>query len=120
MKMNKWTVGLAAAGVVSLASTAQAEENSVLTSLSSTVLSGSVEASYVDLSAATITYMVKTASRLMVLAYLLVALALGKVTVLDTISNCCSAIGLMILLEKIRISRMLTSPQVFLLVMALI
>lgn len=46
MKMNKWTVGLAAAGVVSLASTAQAEENSVLTSLSSTVLSGSVEASY--------------------------------------------------------------------------
>ena len=47
MKMNKWTVGLAAAGVVSLASTAQAEENSVLTSLSSTVLSGSVEASYV-------------------------------------------------------------------------
>jgi len=47
MKMNKWTVGLAAAGVVSLASTAQAEENSVLTALSSTVISGSVEASYV-------------------------------------------------------------------------
>ena len=46
MKMNKWTVGLAAAGVVSLASSAQAQENSVLTSLSSTVLSGSVEASY--------------------------------------------------------------------------
>ncbi len=46
MKMNKWTVGLAAAGVVSLASTAQAEENSVLTALSSTVISGSVEASY--------------------------------------------------------------------------
>ena len=46
MKMNKWTVGLAAAGVVSLASTAQAEENSVLTSLGSIVLSGSVEASY--------------------------------------------------------------------------
>ncbi|MED5454212.1 MAG: hypothetical protein VX961_06765, partial [Verrucomicrobiota bacterium] len=45
--MNNWTVGLAAAGVVSLASTAQAEENSVLTSLGSTVLSGSVEASYV-------------------------------------------------------------------------
>ena len=44
MKMNKWTVGLAAAGVVSLASTAQAEENSVLTSLSSNVLSVSVEA----------------------------------------------------------------------------
>ncbi|MBC8243107.1 MAG: outer membrane beta-barrel protein [Verrucomicrobia bacterium] len=44
--MNKWTVGLAAAGVVSLASTAQAEENSVLTALSSTVISGSVEASY--------------------------------------------------------------------------
>jgi hypothetical protein len=47
MKMNKWTVGLAAAGVVSLPSTAQAEENSVLTSLGSTVLSGSVEASYI-------------------------------------------------------------------------
>ncbi len=46
MKMNKWTVGLAAAGVVSLASTAQAEENSVLTALSSTVISGNVEASY--------------------------------------------------------------------------
>ena len=46
MKMNKWTVGLAAAGVVSLASTAQAEENSVLTAMSSTVISGSVEASY--------------------------------------------------------------------------
>ncbi|MDP7442513.1 MAG: outer membrane beta-barrel protein [Verrucomicrobiota bacterium] len=46
MKMNKWTMGLAAAGVVSLASTAQAEENSVLTALSSTVISGSVETSY--------------------------------------------------------------------------
>ena len=46
MKMNKWTMGLAAAGVVSLASAAQAEENSVLTALSSTVISGSVEASY--------------------------------------------------------------------------
>jgi len=40
-------MGLAAAGVVSLASTAQAEENSVLTALSSTVISGNVEASYV-------------------------------------------------------------------------
>ena len=48
MKMNKWTVALAAAGVVSLASTAQAEENSVLTALSSTVISGNVEVSYVD------------------------------------------------------------------------
>lgn len=46
MKMNKWTMGLAAAGVVSLASAAQAEENSVLTAMSSTVISGSVEASY--------------------------------------------------------------------------
>ena len=45
--MNKRTMGLAAAGVVSLASTAQAEENSVLTALSSTVISGNVEASYV-------------------------------------------------------------------------
>jgi len=47
MKMNKWTMGLAAAGVVSLASAAQAEENSVLTALSSTIISGNVEASYV-------------------------------------------------------------------------
>ena len=47
MKMNKWTMGLAAAGVVSLDSAAQADENSVLTALSSTVISGSVEASYV-------------------------------------------------------------------------
>jgi len=47
MKMNKWTVGLAAAGAVSLASTGQAEENSVLTALSSTVISGNVEASYI-------------------------------------------------------------------------
>jgi len=46
MKMDKWTKALAAAGVVSLASTAQAEENSVLTALSSTMISGSVEASY--------------------------------------------------------------------------
>ena len=46
MKMNKWTMGLAAAGVVSLASAAQAEENSVLTALSSTVISGSAEVSY--------------------------------------------------------------------------
>ena len=46
MKMNKWTMSLAAAGVVSLASAAQAEENSVLTALSSTVISGSAEVSY--------------------------------------------------------------------------
>jgi len=48
MKFNKWTVGLAAAGVVSLASAAQAEEqtaNTVLTALSSTTLSGYVDTS---------------------------------------------------------------------------
>jgi hypothetical protein len=47
MKFNKWTVALAAAGVVSLASVAQAEEkaSSVLTALSSTTLSGYVDTS---------------------------------------------------------------------------
>ncbi len=46
MKYNKWTVALAAAGVVSLASV-QAEElnNSVMTALSSTTLSGYVDTS---------------------------------------------------------------------------
>jgi len=44
MKLNQWTVGLAAAGVVSLASVAQAEEakNQVLTAVSGTTLSGYV------------------------------------------------------------------------------
>jgi len=47
MKFNKWTVGLAALGVVSLASAARADEtNAVMTSLSSTTISG-----YVDVSA---------------------------------------------------------------------
>ncbi|MDB6123998.1 MAG: hypothetical protein JWQ71_2991 [Pedosphaera sp.] len=48
MKFNKWTLGLAAVGVVSLASVAQAEEkmgSSVMTALSSTVLSGYVDTS---------------------------------------------------------------------------
>ncbi|HPU54916.1 MAG TPA: hypothetical protein PLH97_01370, partial [Verrucomicrobiota bacterium] len=47
MKFNKWTLGLAAVGVVSLASAAQAEEtaNTVLTALSSTTLSGNVDTS---------------------------------------------------------------------------
>src|SRR5262249_19749686 len=47
MKYNKWTVALAAAGVVSLASAARAEErvNSVMTALSSTSLSGYVDTS---------------------------------------------------------------------------
>ncbi len=46
MKLNKWTVGLAAVGAVSLASVAQAEEkSSTLASLSSTVLSGYVDTS---------------------------------------------------------------------------
>src|SRR5947208_1283609 len=47
MKFNKWTVGLAAIGVVSLASAARAEEkaSSVMTALSSTTLSGYVDTS---------------------------------------------------------------------------
>src|SRR5207245_1094432 len=47
MKFNKWTIGLAAAGVVSLASAARAEEksSSVMTSLASTTLSGYVDTS---------------------------------------------------------------------------
>ena len=49
MKFNKWTVALAALGVVSFASAAKAEEKAspVMTALSSTTLSG-----YVDTSAA--------------------------------------------------------------------
>src|SRR6185436_19051362 len=47
MKFNKWTLGLAAVGVVSLASAAKAEEkaSSVMTALSSTSLSGYVDTS---------------------------------------------------------------------------
>lgn len=47
MKLNKWTVALAAAGVVSFASAAKAEEqaSSVMTALSSTTLSGYVDTS---------------------------------------------------------------------------
>jgi hypothetical protein len=47
MTFNKWTLALAAAGVVSLGSVAQAEEaqHSVLTALSSTTLSGYVDTS---------------------------------------------------------------------------
>src|ERR1041385_6917903 len=48
MKFNKWTIGLAAVGVVSLASAAKAEEkasSSVMTSLASTTLSGYVDTS---------------------------------------------------------------------------
>src|SRR5215510_6027 len=45
MKFNKWTLGLAAIGVVSLASAAKAEEkaSSVMTAVSSTTLSGYVD-----------------------------------------------------------------------------
>ena len=45
MKFNKWTVGLAAVGVVSLASAARADEkmSAVQTSLSNTTLSGYVD-----------------------------------------------------------------------------
>lgn len=48
MKINKWTLGLAAVGLVSLSSVAQAEEQMVplMTAVSSTVISG-----YVDVSA---------------------------------------------------------------------
>jgi hypothetical protein len=48
MKFNKWTIGLAALGVVSLPSAATAEEamaNSVMTALSSTTLSGYLDTS---------------------------------------------------------------------------
>jgi len=47
MKNNKWTVGLAAAGLISLASVAQAQDaNSVQTKLGTTSLSGYVSTSY--------------------------------------------------------------------------
>ena len=56
MKFNKWTVALAAAGLVNLGSVTQAEEasNAVMTSLSKTTLSGYVDtsASWSDTSAA--------------------------------------------------------------------
>src|SRR6187551_3672968 len=47
MKMNKWTLGLAAIGLVSLPAMVQAEEkpNQVLTALSSTTISGYVDTS---------------------------------------------------------------------------
>jgi hypothetical protein len=47
MKFNKWTLGLAAVGVVSLTSAARADEkmNSLQTALSDTTISGSVSAS---------------------------------------------------------------------------
>jgi hypothetical protein len=47
MKFNKWTLGLAAVGVVSLASAVQAQDtaNTVLTALSSTTISGYVDTS---------------------------------------------------------------------------
>jgi Putative beta-barrel porin-2, OmpL-like. bbp2 len=49
MKLNQWTLGLAAAGVISLASVAGAEEatSQVLTALSSTTLSGYVDTSII-------------------------------------------------------------------------
>jgi hypothetical protein len=45
MKINKWTVALAATGVVSLASAVQADEHPVNTALSATTLSGYVDTS---------------------------------------------------------------------------
>ena len=49
MNVNKWTVGLAAAGLVSLASVAQAQEakETVKTLVASTTVSGYVSASYI-------------------------------------------------------------------------
>ena len=52
MKFNKWTVGLAAGGVVSLASVVQADEaqkpmSQLQTAVSSTVLSGFVDTSII-------------------------------------------------------------------------
>lgn len=48
MKFNKWTLGLAAVGVVSLASAAKADEkNAIQTALSSTTISGYVDTSVV-------------------------------------------------------------------------
>jgi hypothetical protein len=48
MKFNKWTLGLAAVGVVSLASAARADEkmNAMQTALSNTTISGYVSASF--------------------------------------------------------------------------
>ncbi|MFO1511436.1 MAG: hypothetical protein U1F83_00740 [Verrucomicrobiota bacterium] len=48
MKFNKWTLGLAAVGTVSLPSIAQAEEkvSVVQTALSSTTISGYVDTSW--------------------------------------------------------------------------
>ena len=50
MKLNKWTYGLASAGLVSLGSVAQAEEaaSQLLTALSGTKISGYASASYVN------------------------------------------------------------------------
>ena len=47
MKVNKWTLGLAAVGLVSLPALAQAEEkaSAVMTALSSTTISGYVDTS---------------------------------------------------------------------------
>ena len=48
MKFNKWTIGLAAVGVVSLASAARADErmSQVQTALSNTTISGYVSSSF--------------------------------------------------------------------------
>jgi hypothetical protein len=43
MKVNKWTAALASAGVLSGVTAAQAEESPVMTALSSTIISGSVD-----------------------------------------------------------------------------
>jgi len=47
MKINKWTLGLAAVGLVSIAPAALAQTNTLLTSLSATTISGYVDTSAV-------------------------------------------------------------------------
>lgn len=51
MKLNKWTFGLASAGLVSFCSTTQAEEaaHQLLTALSGTQISGFASASYINI-----------------------------------------------------------------------
>ncbi len=51
MKLNKWTYGLASAGLVSFCSTTQAEEaaSQLLTALSGTTISGYASASYIQI-----------------------------------------------------------------------
>ena len=51
MKFNKWTMGLAAIGVVSLASAARADETATKMSMVNTALSNTTLSGYVDTAA---------------------------------------------------------------------